>query len=511
MEEKQQSSKELLELLHHTRGLIEASPDIMIIVNRKGIIIDVNQQAVVVTGVPRGKLIGASFKQYFTDPDRAEKVFKEETVSDYKLELIDHAGDIIPVSWNTSVYRDRAGKITGVYAIARDITALKRAEKELVETKDHLTKEVELEDRIKEERDNLNLIFESMIDEIYIVSKDYEIEFMNKVLIDKVGDQTGDICYKVFHNREEPCPLCKSSEVTNGKTVRWEWYSRRMNKTYDLIETPLTNIDGTISKLTIFRDITDQKRLEEKAQAEKRHLQLLNELEKANRDLKDFAYIVSHDLKAPLRAINSLAEWLSADYSDKLDEEGKEQLDLLRDRARRMYNLIESILQYSRIGRSKEKKKEIDFNTLVSEIITMINPPVDIDIKVVNKLPTILCEKVWMEQVFQNLLSNAVRYMDKPKGKIRIGCCEEDEYWKFCVSDNGPGIEEKYYEKIFQIFQTLKPRDEVGSTGVGLTIVGKIVEAQGGEIWLDSKVGVGSTFFFTIPKESKEGGGGEIS
>ena len=127
-----------------------------------------------------------------------------------------------------------------------------------------ITKEVELEEKIKEERDNLNLIFESMADGVYIVSKDYNVEFMNKVLIDEFGDQVGGICYKVFHNREAPCPLCKHSEVMQGETVRWEWHSRRKNRTYDLIETPMMNINGTLSKLTIFRDIHERKLIEEK-------------------------------------------------------------------------------------------------------------------------------------------------------------------------------------------------------------------------------------------------------
>ncbi len=184
---------------------------------------------------------------------------------------------------STALLKDNDGVPIGSVRVSRDIT-----------------KELVLEKWIKEELDNLNLIFESMVDAVYIVSKDYEIEFMNKVLVDEVGDQTGAICYKAFHDREDPCPWCKSSKVMAGKTVRWEWYSRRMNKTYDLVETPLTNIDGTISKLTIFRDITDRKRLEEeRIRVGERQLQLLDELEKANAELKDFAYIVSHDLKAP--------------------------------------------------------------------------------------------------------------------------------------------------------------------------------------------------------------------
>lgn len=368
--------------------------------------------------------------------------------------------------------------------------------------------------RIREERDNLNLIFESMVDGVYMVSKDRKLAFMNRVLREKFGDRAGGICYETFHGRRTPCPLCKLSEVLDGKTVRWEWHSRRAGRIYDLVETPLTNADGTTSKLTIFRDITEHKRREaESAQEERLRLQLLGELERSNNELKDFAYIVSHDLKAPLRAITSLAEWLAADYGDKLDEDGREQLELLKNRTRRMHNLIESILTYSRIGRSNEVKEEVDLNTLVSEVIALIDPPEGIAIKVVGELPTILFERTRMEQIFQNLIGNAALYMDKPEGRITISCTDDDDddddgsNWRFSVADNGPGIDEKYYKKIFQIFQTLRPRDEVESTGVGLTIVRKIVRMHGGEITVESKLGEGSTFHFTIPKEGHRGGG----
>ena len=369
-------------------------------------------------------------------------------------------------------------------------------------------KEVRQSVRIREERDNLNLIFESMVDGVYLVSKDHKLTFMNRVLREKFGDRVGAICYETFHGRQVPCPLCKLFKVLDEKTVRWEWHSRRTDETYDLVETPLTNADGTTSKLTIFRDITERKRWEaERTREERLRLQLLDELERSNNELKDFAYIVSHDLKAPLRAIASLAQWLAADYGDKLDEDGREQLELLKNRTRRMHNLIEGILTYSRIGRSKEEKDEVDLNTLVSEVIATIDPPEDIEIEVVGELPTIPFERTRMEQIFQNLLGNAALYMDKPEGRITISCTDGGSNWRFSVADNGPGIDEKYYKKIFQIFQTLKPRDEVESTGVGLTIVRKIVRMHGGEITVESKLGEGSTFHFTIPKEGHRGGG----
>lgn len=236
--------------------------------------------------------------------------------------------------------------------------------------------------------------------------------------------------------------------------------------------------------------------------AEKQRDLLLREIESANDELKNFAYVVSHDLKAPLRAISSLADWLSTDYADKFDDQGKEQMRLLISRVRRMDGLIDGILLYSRVGRVKETAIAVDLSRLVPEVIDSLSPPANITVTITNPLPTVMTEPTRIQQVFQNLLSNAIKYMDKPEGKIRIGCSAEGNQWKFSVSDNGPGIKEQHFEKIFQLFQTLAPRDRVESTGVGLALVKKIVEMYGGHIWVESTIGEGSTFFFTLPRTS---------
>jgi len=257
--------------------------------------------------------------------------------------------------------------------------------------------------------------------------------------------------------------------------------------------------------IAITRDITERKRAEENRARLIRELKVTNEKVKTiNQELRDFAYVVSHDLKAPLRGIRTLADWLFADYADKIDEKGREQINLLRARVERMHNLIDGVLQYSRVGRVREKKVRVDLNELIPEVIDMVSPPDNIEIKVVDRLPVLECERTCIMRVFENLLSNAVKYMDKPRGRIRIGCKEEGNFWRFSVSDNGPGIEEKYFDKIFRIFQTLSSRDEFESTGIGLTVVKKIVELNGGKVWLESQVGRGSTFYFTIPKTIKE-------
>lgn len=260
------------------------------------------------------------------------------------------------------------------------------------------------------------------------------------------------------------------------------------------IEVSVNYMKEGFGRLFVFlRDISERKK------AEQRQDQLLMQLEKTNKELNDLVYIMSHDLKTPLRGISTLVNWLSTDYSDKFDQEGKEQTSLLLNRVERMYNLIDGILQYSEVGRVEEERTQVNLNELLPNVIEIVAPPENITILIENELPLIECEKTRITQVFQCLLGNAVKYMNKPQGQIQVGCVEEDGFWMFSVSDNGPGIEERYFEKIFKLFQTLSPRDEVESTGAGLTVVKKIVEIYGGRIWVESKVGKGSTFFFTLP------------
>jgi signal transduction histidine kinase len=257
--------------------------------------------------------------------------------------------------------------------------------------------------------------------------------------------------------------------------------------------------------IAVTRDITERKQAEENQARLIQELKSTNQrVESINQELKDFAYVVSHDLKAPLRGIKTLADWLSTDFADKLDENGKEQMNLLLARVERMHNLIEGVLQYSRVGRVIEEEIQVNLNELIPDVIDTVAPPENITITVENEIPVLDCVKTAIGQVFQNLLGNAVKYIDKPKGQIKVGCVEENDFWKFSVTDNGPGIEEKHFERIFRIFQTLSPRDELESTGIGLSVVKKIVELHGGEIWVESKVGEGTTFFFTLPKSRKE-------
>ncbi|NRR29401.1 PAS domain S-box protein [Oxalobacteraceae bacterium] len=247
----------------------------------------------------------------------------------------------------------------------------------------------------------------------------------------------------------------------------------------------------------VVRDVSERKQNEEKNRL------LLAELSSANEELTNFAYVVSHDLKAPLRGIGSLADWLATDYAALFNDEGKEHMRLLINRVHRMGSLIDGILQYSRVGRVKEALLPVDLNRLLADVVDLLAPPPHIAVRVMAQLPTVVAEPTRLQQLFHNLISNAINYSDKASGEIDVGVLEDGACWRFYVRDNGPGIEQRHFERIFQLFQTLAARDRVESTGVGLALVKKIVEMYHGQIWLESLIGSGTTFWFTLPKDGR--------
>lgn len=224
-------------------------------------------------------------------------------------------------------------------------------------------------------------------------------------------------------------------------------------------------------------------------------------LEQANNELKDFAHVVSHDLKAPLRAIKSMAEWLIEDYAHALDKEGREHLSLIQTRTQRMQSLINGLLEYAKVGRDLVKIQEVDMHKEVEDLVVFLDPPNHIKIDITSQLPVIQTDKIRINQVFQNILSNAIKYNDKEKGLIEIFAKENEQNCVFSVKDNGPGIDEQYFEKIFKVFQTLEARDKFESTGVGLSIVKKIINLLNGKVWLTSEIGEGTMFNIELPKK----------
>lgn len=230
---------------------------------------------------------------------------------------------------------------------------------------------------------------------------------------------------------------------------------------------------------TLCRDVSEQ------IKAEKEVMQKAKELEKINLELDRFAHIVSHDLKAPLRTISTLTKFLEDELKDTLTPKAKEQFDLVRQRTESMSNMISGILEYSKVGRIKSKFEKVDLKDIMRDLQTLVINE-NAELKIQMDFPVIFASKTMILQVFQNLISNAVKYNDKPICEIELNWWkQEDGFYRFSVSDNGPGIDEKYHERIFDIFQTIESRKKSESTGVGLSIVKKIIEEGGGKIWVE--------------------------
>lgn len=233
--------------------------------------------------------------------------------------------------------------------------------------------------------------------------------------------------------------------------------------------------------------------------AERAREELIAALAATNAELDQFAYVTSHDLKAPLRAIGNLAAWLEEDLAERLDDPSREHLNLLKGRVERLERLIDGILSYSRAGRVREKAERVDVGALLAEVIELLGVSPPAEVKVIGAMPTVVAERVPLQQVFLNLLGNALKYGGSGV-RVTVTAREVEGLWEFAVTDDGPGIAPQFHERIWGIFQTLAPRDRVESTGIGLSVVRKIVETRGGRVGVRSALGEGATFWFTWRK-----------
>lgn len=368
-----------------------------------------------------------------------------------------------------------------------------------------ITRRKRAEDALAEQSARLAAIVETAVDAIVTIDERGTIDSFNPAAERLFGYARDEVLGKNV-SRLMPSPYREAHDgylhhyVTTGEKriigLGREVVAQRKDGSTFPIELAVSEmrVGGRRMFTGLVHDISQRK------QTEERQARLIHELEAANEELKNFAYVVSHDLKAPLRAIGSLADWISTDQAEKLDDEGREHLRLLNQRVRRMDSLIDGILQYSRVGRVREAVVDVDANEIMKEVLAMLAPPAHVRVEIAPGLPVIRAERTRILQLFQNLLSNAVKYLDKPEGLIRVECVAHEGEWEFSVADNGPGIEPRHFKRIFQLFQTLVPKDRVESTGVGLALVKKIVEMYGGRVWVESQPGAGSTFFFTLPK-----------
>jgi len=273
-----------------------------------------------------------------------------------------------------------------------------------------------------------------------------------------------------------------------------------------LISADLLEIDGETCIVTVLNDITARKQAEAALQElnatlEQRVAERTAELERSNRELDQFAYVASHDLRSPLRAIDTLAHWITQDAANVLPEASRVHLDKLRGRIKRMDALLNDLLDYSRAGRHHHKPELVDTGAIIRDLADLLAQPAGFQVKVVEPMPLLPAERIPLETVFRNLIGNAIKHHhDTAGGFVEVSARDCGFCYEFSVADNGPGIDPVYHQRIFELFQTLKPRDEVEGSGNGLAIVKRLVESRGGTVMVDSKVGAGASFRFTWPK-----------
>lgn len=425
-------------------------------------------------------------KKYFKDPERfvsriKELLHKKEIVIGEELELVN--GSIYERSY-IPIYHE--GRYKGHLWSYDDITIQKNYKESLKAQKEKYSSIIA--------NMNLGLLEVDLNDQILMANQSFtEMSgYTQKELIGKTASE-------IFLIPESKADFNKNDKVrkkgiSNSYEVRIKTKDNKIK--YWLVSgAPNYDVNGKmLGSIGIHLDITDMKLLETQKE------QLLKNLERQNEHLNEYAHIVSHDLKSPLRNISALLSWTKEDFREKLGEESLMNLDLMQGKVEKMDHLIENILRYSSIEDGNLQNEELDLHELVSEIIELIYIPDHISVNIISKLPIIYGDRTRIQQVFQNLLSNAVNYIDKEKGIVEIDYTENTTHYTFSIKDNGIGIEKEHHQRIFKIFNALGTHEK--STGVGLSIVKKVIDLYEGEIWLDSEVGKGTVFFFSLKKQS---------
>ena len=298
----------------------------------------------------------------------------------------------------------------------------------------------------------------------------------------------------------EQCPIHKA--MLDGTSVRianevfWTRAGRPVPVEYT--SSPILSNGRTVGAVIAFSDITARRT------AERERERLIGALARSNQELDQFAYVASHDLKAPLRGIANLSQWIEEDLGDDVPPDVSEKMALVRGRVQRLEALIDGILQYSRAGRVRSVIEQVDVEVLVKDVVELLAPPPEIRVTVEPGMPTIRTERTPLQQIFMNLINNAIKYNRHPGAVITVSSRDAGNMYAFSVTDNGPGIEPEYHNRIFGIFQTLESRDRVEGTGIGLSVVKKTVELHGGSITVRSALGEGATFTFEWPKDAEE-------
>jgi PAS domain S-box-containing protein len=477
----------------------DLSIDLLAVGNFAGYFERVNPAWEKVFGYTATALMAEPYLNFIHPDDRAKTIVAAQNIStDKSVNSLENRyrcqdGSYRWLLWNAMPCMD----VGLFYAIGRDITELKQTEALL-----------------RQSERKFSAIFDQTFELLGIVSLEGVLLAINQAALDSIAARSEDLIGKPFwdtpwwHTPQLQQQLRDSIDLAlSGKFIRYEVEFPNPNGGMSIIDFSLKPIfDDDLQVVTIVaeaRDITEQ-------QAAFRERQLAQlALEQRNQDLDSFTYIVSHDLKAPLRAITNLSQWIEDDLEAVLTADTQQHLNLLRSRVHRMELTISGLLEYARVGRTANKIEPVIVAQLIAETIDSLAPPATFTIAVA-PMPTFDTKRLLLSQVFANLIGNSIKHHhdpgaippDRSPGSIQISVRELDNFYEFAVSDDGVGIAIEDRDRIFTIFQSGTPQQHSDSSGIGLAIVKKIVEAETGKIWLESELDRGTTFYFTWPKKS---------
>ena len=521
-------SKELYDTLHYLRednnrlkGLLQEKtselegvffniPDPYLVINFKGQVIKMNQAAKLFLGFDTEKedFYAAQLvhHEYLMATLQSFGLLQEVGIlKNFKTKINIKSGGSRFVQVNANLIYDASGMPIAAQGVLRDVTNEEEVSAILEEQKEALKdSQKRLEAVISDlqaQKEKYSSIIANMNLGLVEVDNEDLVQLVNKSFCTLSGytekELYGNKLGQLLHVSDPKIILVHQKNRLKGISDTYEvnvQVKGGQKKHWLISGAPRYNEKGqVIGSIGIHLDITEQYELSEQKE------QLLKDLESSNEGLQEYAHIVSHDLKSPLRSISALVSWLEEDFGDKLGPAGLSQLTLMQDKIASMDQLITGILRYSSIGSEKAHFEICPTLKLVQQLKATIYWPEQIALRFNGIMPSINADKTQLQQLFQNLLSNAIAHMDKPKGQIEIGYNDLGDLHEFSVKDNGIGIPKAYQEKIFEIFETLESGK--GSSGIGLSIVKKIVQLHGGTIWVKSEYGAGATFYFTIKKD----------
>ncbi len=511
----------------YTRSLIEASLDPLVTISVGGKILDVNEASIKVTGIPRQKLIGTNFSNYFTEPDKAQKgylrAFRNGFVADYALTIKHKNGNLTDVLYNASVYKDDKGNVLGVFAAARDVTEQKWA-------KDLRIANIELafQNNEKEKRAaelivaNKELSFqneekEKRAAELSVANK--ELAFQNEEKEKRAAELS--IANKELHFQNNEKENRAAELIIANKELSFQNNEKEKRAAeLGIANTELAFQNQEKENRAAELGIANKELAFQSEEKEKRAIELIA----ANKELQSFAYVSSHDLQEPLRKIQTFTNRIIDKESATLSETGRDYFQRIQGAAKRMQTLIEDLLAFSRVNAGVQNFENTSLTTLLDELINDFKETIDekgASIEI-GDLGTAYIIPFQFRQLMQNLIGNALKFSKsntpafiKISSKISKGnrltkenvrllpgkLSPEKNYNHIKIADNGIGFEPRFQEQVFEVFQRLHGKEEYAGTGIGLAIVKKIVENHNGVITATSELGQGATFDIYIPEQ----------